>query len=104
METTNGFITDNKDFTKKLVKKITDFVNSYSLDQDMFNDAMSREHRTLQQSFTRLCLKWMEYVASDEYRFDGRNEASHDLCDAIITYYKDATAGDINPSQMLPLI
>ena len=53
---------------EKLVSEITDFVNTYSLDQDLFNETMSHEHRTLQQSFTRLCLKWLEYVASEDFK------------------------------------
>ena len=90
---------------KEIVDDITDMINSYSTkNSEIFIEQMELQHRTLQQSFTRLCLKWIEYVASSGYRIDGRNEASHDLCDALITYYKDATAGDINPSQMLPLI
>jgi len=98
---------ENSPFTKnhleKFVEEITDFVNTYSLEGDRFNEAMSREHRTLQQSFTRLCLKWMEYVASDEYRFDGRNEDSHELCKDLITAYKKIGRG-YDPSRMLPLI
>lgn len=45
---------------------------------------MSTEHRTLQQSFTRLCIEWIKYVASDEYRFDGRNEENHKVCKEIV--------------------
>ena len=91
--------------TKQLVEKITDFVNSYSLKSGQFNEAMSREHRTLQQSFTRLCLKWLEHVASDEYRTDGRNVVSQDVCSEIIGIWEDVhgTGGPL-PSQMLPLI
>jgi len=92
----------SKEMAKELVEKITDFVNSYSLKSEQFNEAMSREHRTLQQSFTRLCLKWLEHVASDEYRTDGRNEASHELCKDLIGAY--ITAHTYLPSQGLPLI
>ena len=101
----------SKEMAKELVEKITDFVNSYSLKSEQFNEAMSREHRTLQQSFTRLCLKWIEYVASDEYRTDGRNEASHEICAQLLKGFnlagirKDGTS-DFNykPSGYLPLI
>ena len=87
---------------KELVEKITDFVNSFSLKSKEFNEAMSREHRTLQQSFTRLCLKWLEYVASDQYQYDLRNEASYDLSRELIEIYRGVHG--FNPSQMLPLI
>jgi hypothetical protein len=88
---------------EKLVEEITDFVNTYSLRGDAFNEAMSREHRTLQQSFTRLCLKWIEYVASDEYGFDGRNEASHDICKTMIGFF-EVRNHNSKPSAHLPLI
>ena len=53
---------------------------------------MSRQHRTLQQNFTRLCLKWLEYVASDEYRTDGRNEQSKDIAQKLLAGFKDLQA------------
>lgn len=64
---------------KETVKAITDGVNTFSLDQNEFNSLMSKEHRTLQQAFTRLCVGWIKHCGSDEYRFDGRNEASHEF-------------------------
>ena len=72
---------------KELVEQITDYVNTFSLNPGAFNEAMSREHRTLQQSFTRLCLKWLENCASDDYRHDLRNQDSHDVCKAMIDAY-----------------
>ena len=60
-----------KDRSKKIVADLTSLVNSMSFKPDYFIEAMSRDHRTLQQSFTKLCLQWLEYVASDEYRYDG---------------------------------
>jgi hypothetical protein len=37
-----------------------------------------RQHRTLQQSSFRVILKLIEAITSDDYRHDGRNEASFD--------------------------
>ena len=60
-------------------------VNSYSSEGgEAFIKRMSCEHRTLQQSFTRLCLKWLEHVASEEYRTDGRNEDSKKVAKRLI--------------------
>ena len=59
------------------VRYMEDFVNNYSCPMDEFVTLMTRRHRTLQQSFTKLCFKWIEKVASPEYTHDGRNEASH---------------------------
>lgn len=87
----------------ELVNEITNFVNSFTPDEDGFIKSMSREHRTLQQSFTKLVLRWLEFVASDEYRYDGRNEASHTIVKELIeTFLKNNH--DINPSQFLPMI
>lgn len=62
--------------TEEVVQAITDYVNSYSSKEKEFCEAMSREHRTLQQSFTKLCFQWLEHVSSPDYRTDGRNEQS----------------------------
>lgn len=94
----------NKPDAKELVGEITNYVNSFSLKSDEFITAMSHEHRTLQQSFTRLCLKWIEHCASDEYRFDPRNEASHETSKTLIEAYKDKTQMPFNPSEFLPII
>ena len=92
-----------KDNSEKIVADLAKLVNSMSFKPDYFIGAMSREHRTLQQSFTKLCLQWLEHVASDKYRYDGRNEDSHELCKDLITTYKKIGRG-FAPSRMLPLI
>lgn len=70
--------------TKELVQDITDYLNTFNSKETEFCEAMSCEHRTLQQNFTRLCLQWIEYCASHEYRFDGRNEQSHEVSIKIL--------------------
>lgn len=45
---------------------------------------MSREHRTLQQAFTRLCMDWLAHLASlPEGHYDRRNQASVTLAKTI---------------------
>lgn len=84
------------------------FVNSYGVDSQEFIDLMSREHRTLQQSFTRLCLKWIEKVGSEEYRTDARNEASKEVCHKMLQAFrehsKEKTGGEYPPSTFLGFI
>jgi len=90
---------------EKLTNEITNYVNSFSSKSEEFTEAMSREHRTLQQSFTRLCLKWIEHCASDEYRHDPRNEASHDICKTIVeSFINSNDIANVAPSNFLPLI
>jgi len=97
-----------KDRSEKIVKELTGLVNSMSFKPDYFIEKMSRDHRTLQQSFTKLCLQWLEYVASDEYRIDARNEGSHEVCKRIIEMWRDQADLGLSynypPSQGLPMI
>ena len=69
---------------KEQVNQVTDMLNSFSFDYEGFCKQMCKEHRTLQQSFTRLCIHWLSTCASDEYQYDGRNEASHEIAKALI--------------------
>ena len=62
---------------QELAKAIAFAVNSFSFSCEKFCDAMVLEHRTLQQSFTRLCLAWLRRLAAlESYQIDPRNEAS----------------------------
>ena len=89
---------------KEMAKEMTDFVNTFSSDpRKEFIQAMSCEHRTLQQSFTRLCLEWIEHCASADYRTDGRNESTHQVCKAMVQSFKE-NKDNFNPSEYLPLI
>ena len=92
---TDLFYSDEYQKAKKLTSDITDFLNNFNYEEtsQLFNEAMSREHRTLQQNFTRLVLKWIEYMASDEYRTDGRNEQSKQMANTILDAYKRFTEG-----------
>lgn len=67
--------------------EVSEMVNTLSFDYDLFCSLMMREHRTLQQNFTRLCLWWIKTCASDSYgqSVDGRNEASHTVCKALVS-------------------
>ena len=67
----------------RLAGTITDVLNRMSNDSGRgylaFSVAMEREHRTLQQAFTRLCVAWFLFAANPEYRTDLRNEGTHTL-------------------------
>lgn len=90
---------------QETVKKVSDIVNTFNDDpMDTFIRQMTFQHRTLQQSFTKLCLKWIETVASSEYRFDGRNQHSHELCEHIITTMKLHDESETELSKQLPCV
>jgi hypothetical protein len=88
---------------QQVAREMSGFVNSYSSDHKEFINEMSKDHRTLQQSFTKLCLKWIEFVGSDVYRFDGRNEDSHEICKKIIETFKKEN-DNWKPSDFLRMI
>ena len=80
--------------TKELVQEVTDYVNTFNDKGQEFCEAMSCEHRTLQQSFTKLCLQWLEHCASVEYRTDGRNEQSQKIARELLEGFKQKQAND----------
>lgn len=95
----------NKDkSTKQLVNDITDFVNSFNPNTEEFNTNMSNEHRTLQQSFTRLCLGWLEHCASEDYHTDLRNQESKRVSRLLIDNFTAGEGIDLPPSKYLPYI
>ena len=85
--------------TQEVVNALSNFANGMMQSHgNEFIQCMAREHRTLQQSFTGLCLKWLTHLASlKEFEYDGRNEASVKLAKEIMEKVPRANYG-------LPLI
>lgn len=62
---------------KQAAETVADYVNSMGHDPKEFVEQMARQHRTLQQSFTGVCLAWLKHLSElKEFEFDGRNEYS----------------------------
>jgi len=62
---------------EETVRIMTDFVNNNSCSNNEFAELMGREHRTLQQNFTKLCIAWFVHLSKvKEGWYDLRNEAS----------------------------
>lgn len=72
---------------KKNVDTVSTMLNDFSFSAKGFCEGMTREHRTLQQSFTRLCIEWLQTCADANYRYDGRNEASHKIAVELAQSY-----------------
>ena len=54
--------------------------------------ALLREHRTLQQSFTRLCKAWIKTLGeAPDACFDGRNEASRAFAKKLMPYIDEVS-------------
>lgn len=67
---------------KENAQIISDMVNDFNFNAKGVCEELSKEHRTLQQNFTRLCIEWLKTCASDEYRYDARNADSRKVaCD-----------------------
>ena len=88
---------------KNIVNEMSNFVNSFSSDHQGFITEMGKDHRTLQQSFTKLCLKWIEFVGSDDYRYDLRNQDSHETCKKMLETFKKEN-DNFQPSDFLRMI
>lgn len=73
------------------VRMVSDMVNNFSFSEKEFCNQFKNEHRTLQQTFTRLCVEWLKTCASDDYRFDGRNEDSHRVALDLMNGYQELT-------------
>lgn len=81
----------------KIAEDITNNLNCFGFDYEKFCVAMSREHRTLQQSFTRMCFEWIKHCASEDYPFDERNCATHVKCKAVVDSMSKDPAWDHFP-------
>ncbi len=75
---------------QELANALGDFVNySSSTEKNkQFCEAFSRQHRTLQQSAFRLMLELIEHIASEDYRTDGRNEATKQMAETLLKGFK----------------
>lgn len=75
--------------TKVTVRAVSDFVNIMGHDNQIFCTEMTREHRTIQEEFTCLCIEWLKTCASDNYHFDFRNEYSHMIAKKLLEGAKE---------------
>ena len=69
--------------SKKIVEELSEYVNGSCRPKEFCN-AMSKEHRYLQNEFPLLCVEWLRTCASDDYRYDERNEFSHRVATDIL--------------------
>ncbi len=77
---------EREEKSRKLIIDFGNLVNG-SADMKAIIDQFSREHRTLQQSMFKVVIGLIIYMASDEFRTDGRNEASKEMAKAFIEGY-----------------
>ena len=71
--------------TQENVTILERMVNSFGFKCTEMAEYFARvAHRTLQQNLTRFCIEWLRVCASDDYGYDGRNEASHKVAKQLL--------------------
>lgn len=72
---------------KPMAEQISHYLNTFGHDHCIkaLVKEIDLDHRTLQQTFTKLCVMWLEHCGHPDYRYDGRNDASHKLGEAFQT-------------------
>ena len=68
---------------------IDGFVNDFGFADDLVAETMANNHPTLQQSFMRLCVKFIKKMSEKQY-YDGRNEAAIKMAKQMIEPLGDA--------------
>lgn len=71
---------------KEAADKVSRILNSSGFEMETeFVQTMANDHRSLQQAFTRLCVRWFRHLAEcgETARFDLRNEASVKLAQEL---------------------
>ena len=110
---------DTNQAAKELAIQITDFVNRGGRNcGSELAQCLSNEHRTLQQQTMKVFLEFIEFATTDEFRTDGRNEASKEIAKKLVKGFIKVIAEERNlpeeeiiknwdvyrPSKWLPLI
>lgn len=63
---------------QEVVNVVSKHINNMGFSPEFFIEAMSHEHRTLQQSFTKICIAWFQklHELGEKGYYDLRNEDS----------------------------
>ncbi len=81
------------EFSKEVqenARAIEKLVNSFWFSPSEVAEFYAQDaHRTLQQNLTRFCVEWLKVCASEDYRYDGRNEASHEVAKKLLDGHDD---------------
>ena len=63
------------DYDIQKAENLYGYLNSMGSNYKEFIKVFKSSHRTIQQSFTKLCIMWLQYLSEQEY-YDDRNKAS----------------------------
>lgn len=76
---------DRKEFYEE---SVSNMVNDMSFDAKSMAEKMSNDHPTLQQSFMKLCVKFIQKMA-EKTCYDGRNERSVKMAQKMVSAMDD---------------
>lgn len=65
-------------------ENVSNGINCGNLNVKEFAQAMNKDHRTLQQGFTKLCIAWLEELATNGSS-DLRNESAYKFATKVMT-------------------
>ena len=82
---------------KQNANEVSNMLNSLGFVPELFCAEMRKDHRTIQQNFTRLCFEWIKTCAQEDYPHDERNRASHVKCKYIVDRMSSDPAWDFLP-------
>lgn len=68
----------------KAVENLMSSINSTDWNSLRFGRSVAMQHRTLQQSLMKSFIAMIRIMASDNYSYDLRNKASHELAKRIV--------------------
>lgn len=88
-----------RDKNQEVASALTTAVNCYFTERKAA-EYMLREHRTLQQTFTRVCVEWLKVLSTVEH-YDDRNAASVKLAKDLMSIPE---VKDLLENAGLPLI
>ena len=74
---------------KENARILSGMVNNFSFSPEKVAWALTLEHRTLQQTITRFAVAWLKVCASEDYMYDGRNEARHEVAKKLMDGHED---------------
>ena len=80
---------DTKSKEYQLAKQMEDVANNLSFDPRKVAEVIPYMHRTLQQSIWRMLRAMIEVYGSEDFRYDLRNQASHEEAKAMLDYLKE---------------
>jgi hypothetical protein len=68
----------------KAAKELEHALNDYGWNEKRFASAVTTFHRTLQQALFRSIVEVIRIMGSEDYGYDLRNKASHEICKRIV--------------------